>query len=274
MGFSSKNADHPKKERKKKKSAEKLKVKSDSVPSMTSKSEAQTVAPPIDVVVKNILLQKSKTLIDFRRKSKTLESEPEFQDTMRSDWSQLSFRKRINQFIQNSPLLKRANYLKHTPSLKTSLDRLSDSLESLKIDEGRVLTTDPPRVAPEQRKKASKKLLSKSCNDFYLNKSDDRAMCPKCSESENISRGSPTTAKSGSLWNLSSPSDKTNGKVMKRSASLHLSVGPWTWISVSYGLIFFNPQDEDFWLVHLSIKSIAPKILPPPLPSSANQSFF
>lgn len=247
MVFATKNADHPKKEKKKKRNSGKTgkgKPETSKAEVALAPAPAPAPVPPpvsavaraqVDPVIKNLLLQKSKTLIDFRRKSK-----PETQDSSRLDWNQLSFRKRINQFIQNSPLLKRA---RQPASLKNDLNRLSDSLESLKIDENRVLITDLFRSPiSDQKRKISRKTFSKSCNEFDLSRTSRQdwegghgrpdpqvgLTCWKCTKSDKTNL---PEMKGGSLWNLSGLPDKMN--VMKRSSSLQLTARPWSWMSVS-----------------------------------------
>lgn len=249
--FTSKTNDNGKKEKKKKKKEGKAKTKPEAPTISTSQHELPVTPNPSDFLAKNIL-QKSKTLIDFRRKSKSNQTDPEFEDSSRFEWSQLSFRRRINTFIQNSPLLKRSTYLKHTPSLKSNLNRLSDSLESLKIEEDKVFTSVPgggggSRNSGEQMKKVLKyKSRSKSCNEFNF-EGFESGLCAMCKEAA-FSPGTPVIEKTGSLWSLPSSSDKSqNGVPMKRSISLHLAVRPWTLISVSSQKLHNFTRDTEYF---------------------------
>ncbi|EEB12093.1 hypothetical protein Phum_PHUM155220 [Pediculus humanus corporis] len=280
MVYTPKNNDHPKKEKKKKKQKRKSST-DETTMTMTSttatttttttdqEQSTQTIPPSENLLMKkNLILQKSKTLMDFRRKSKTIDKSSSIPDSsvFRLEWNQLSFRKKINRFIQNSPLLTRGNYLKNTQSLKSNLNFLSDSLESLKIDENKILNT-PTNPIPFDLSKPSFSMFEnqkvKMLKKFKSKRGDDRddsvRICWKCMEAEEVGEEKTINKKSssllllsglkkgGSLWNLSPLSlDKITGKkIIKRSESLQLSSstssssGFWSKIPVSIYMKFF-----------------------------------
>lgn len=112
-------------------------------------------APVNDFLQRFGLKQRSKTSID-------LQPRRESQDEDIFERRPSSFRRRINTFIQNnSPFLKRATHnLNRNGSLKHDINRLSDSLDSLKIKEDQVLA--PPRAREGKIDLATRKEKCKS----------------------------------------------------------------------------------------------------------------
>lgn len=124
------------------------------------KAKAEPPSPPASAAPVNDFLQR----FGLKQRSKTsidLPARRESQDEEIFERRPSSFRRRINTFIQNnSPFLKRANNLNHNGSLKHDINRLTDSLDSLKIKEDQVLA--PTRAREGKIDLATRKEKCKS----------------------------------------------------------------------------------------------------------------
>lgn len=228
------------------------------------KKKVETVEnPPAqngDTLQRSWLKQKSKTLTDFnfRRKSSVTE-EPKFDldniENSSFERKPSSFRKRINSFIQNSPFLKKANILKHSPSLRHDIDRLSDSLESLKIDENKVIETKP--IVEEAG------LKTRTLDQFKISLSslyEEGGKCSKCVSRENSFKSSQSSLsfKNGSLLSLRSCSgeeSRKNGRgIIRRSFSLQAAKKQWPWLLVRFFFFFLTAFKRMMVMIHALIR--------------------
>lgn len=192
--------------------------------------------PPLqeDVLQRFRLREKSKTLsaINLRRRSSTESQDPYDSDASQPfERKQSSFRKRINSFIQNSPFLKRTAFLRQT-SLKNDVSRLSDSLESLTIDENRVVGTEPKglKILDEARKLNFRKGKSKSCDQFRLSTSSlsDFVNCSLCVLSEGSRK--MDWGDRESLKSLPAQGSDSERSFVRRSFSLQTGIRKWSCI--------------------------------------------
>lgn len=201
------------------------------------KSETTEQTPPPvnqDTIQRSWLKQKSKTLTDFNFKRKTsTNEEPKFEpdnsEPSSFDRKPSSFRKRINSFIQNYPIFKKSAILKHSPSLRQDINRLSDSLENLKIDEGKIIRTKP--IVADEGKTRTLDQFKVSLNSLH-----EEGKCSKCVSRENSFKSSRSSLsfRNGSLLSLRSGLGEESGKnygrgLIKRSFSLQSAKKQWPW---------------------------------------------